>query len=235
MSSAEPRSQAAPGARRRRARDSLSREIIVAAAENVVLRDGLEGLTFQAIGEELAAHPTSVYRHFRDKDDLLLELVDNLRARSYGGTLQPTDDWVDDLRRLAHTIHDHYMRYPQLALQMVTRTTRRPTEFSTVEFSLDALRRGGFSPQEGALYSRAMGNLVRSASSIESAMQALPEDTRTADELAWQIDYRRLDSETYPNIAAAGDSLPGISDPRAWETALELFLEALSQRARRLE
>src|SRR5690606_30313822 len=139
MPSPTPHPKKAPAKRERRARDSLSRDIIVAAAERVVLRDGLEGLTFQAIGEELDAHPTSVYRHFRDKDDLLLELVDNLRARSYGGTLQPTDDWVDDLRRLGRTIHDHYMRYPQFALQMVTRTTRRPTEFSTVEFSLDAL------------------------------------------------------------------------------------------------
>ena len=73
---------AAPNkARPRRARDSLSREIIVAAADAVVQRDGLDRLTFQAIGEELDAHPTSIYRHFRDKDELLLALIDTLRAR----------------------------------------------------------------------------------------------------------------------------------------------------------
>ncbi|MGO2111619.1 MAG: TetR/AcrR family transcriptional regulator [Pseudoclavibacter sp.] len=204
---------------------------MIEAAERVALRDGLDGLTFQAIGEELGAHPTSVYRHIRDKDELLLELVDSLRARSYGGTLTPTDDWIDDLRRLAHTIHDHYMRYPEFAMQMAARTTRRPTEFSTVEFSLDALRRGGFSPEEAALLSRAMGNLVRSASSIESSMLALPVETRMADELAWKVDYRQLDSEQYPNITSAGGGLPAIDDPRAWETALELMLEAISARA----
>lgn len=221
----------APAKRTRRARDSLSRALVIEAAERIALRDGLDGLTFQAIGEELGAHPTSVYRHIRDKDELLLELVDSLRARSYGGTLEPTDDWIDDLRRLNHTIHDHYMRYPEFAMQMAARTTRRPTEFSTVEFSLDALHRGGFEPEEAALLSRAMGNLVRSASSIESSMQALPPETRMSDELAWQVDYRQIDAEQYPNIAAAGADLPGIGDPRAWETALELMLEAIAARA----
>lgn len=222
---------ASKGARTRRARDSLSRELIVAAAETVALRDGIDGLTFQAIGEELQAHPTSIYRHFRDKDELLLELIDTLRARSYGGTLKPSDDWVDDLRQLAHAIHDHYMRYPQFAMQMAARTTRRPTEFSTVEFSLDALQRGGFDPSEAALYSRAMGNLIRATSSIEAALSALPTETRTADELSWQVDYRQLDPERFPNIAHVGADLPGIGDPRAWETALELMLESIARRS----
>lgn len=215
----------------RRARDSLSKQIIVDAAREVALRDGLDAMTFQAIGDELGAHPTSVYRHIKHKDELVLEVVDSLRAQSYGGRLQATDDWLADLRTLARTIHDHYMRYPELALQMAARTTRRPTEFSTVEFSLDALRRGGFDPDEAANYSRAMGNLVRSLSAIEAAVSSLPPETRIADETAWTVDYHMLDAEQYPNIAATRKALPGVGDPHAWETALEVFLEGLAQRA----
>ncbi|MGS0567250.1 hypothetical protein ACU8V6_00445 [Vibrio alginolyticus] len=40
--------------RPRRARDSRSRDIIVAAADRVVEREGLDRLTFQVIGQELA-------------------------------------------------------------------------------------------------------------------------------------------------------------------------------------
>lgn len=218
--------------RKRRKRDSLSREIIVAAAETVAVRDGLDGLTFQAIGTELDAHPTSVYRHFRDKDELVLELIDTLRNRSYGGTLLPSADWHDDLRLAARVVHDHYLRYPEFAQQMAARTTRRPTEFSNVEFLLQAMLKAGFAPEDAVLYHRAFGNYVRGISSIEAAMLALPEETRHADELSWQVEYRQLDAEAFPSIASIGKPLPGIGDPNVFEVALELLIDGLDARAR---
>jgi AcrR family transcriptional regulator len=214
--------------RPRRARDSLSREIIVAAADAVVQREGLDRLTFQAIGEELDAHPTSIYRHFRDKDELLLALIDSLRARSYSGAMIATDDWMADLRAQAHLIHDHYMRYPEFALQMAL---RRPTDFTSMEFSIGALRRGGYGPEQAAMYARALGQLVRSASSIQAALAAQSDDVKDADELTWQLDYRRLAADEFPNIAWVGAALPGIQDPRAWETALDLLLESIERQA----
>ncbi|MBX3195715.1 MAG: TetR/AcrR family transcriptional regulator [Microbacteriaceae bacterium] len=214
--------------RPRRARDSLSRELIVAAAEAVVQRQGLDRLTFQAIGDELDAHPTSIYRHFRDKDELFLALIDTLRARSYSGAMTETDDWMADLRNQAHLIHDHYMRYPEFALQMAL---RRPTDFMSVEFTIGALRRGGYDAESAALYARALGQLVRSAASIQAALTAIPEEQRDADDLTWEKDYRKLDPESHPNIAWVGSHLPGIRDPRGWETALDLLLESIERHA----
>lgn len=215
-------------ARPRRARDSLSRDIIVAAADRIVEREGLDRLTFQTIGEELGAHPTSIYRHFRDKDELLLALIDTLRARSYSGGMVATDDWLADLRTQAHLIHAMYMRHPEFALQMAL---RRPTDFTAMEFSIGALRRGGFGPEQAALYARALGQLIRSASSIQAALTALPADVQDVDELTWQMDYRRLDPAEFPNLAWAGATLPGVRDPRAWEIALDLLLESIARHA----
>jgi AcrR family transcriptional regulator len=220
-------------ARVRRARDSLSREVIIEAAETIALRDGLDGLTFKAIGDELDAHPTSVYRHFRDKDELVLELIDTLRAKSYGGTVKPSADWRDDLRRLGQAIHAHYLRYPEFALHMAARTTRRPTEFANVELALDALRRAGLDDDEAVICTRVLGNFLRSLSSIQAALQALPPQTRTADELAWHADYRHLSAEEYPNIARLGDKLTGIGDPRVFDEGLEMILDSIEARAER--
>ncbi|WP_329379470.1 TetR/AcrR family transcriptional regulator [Streptomyces sp. NBC_01716] len=218
----------------RRARHSLSRESILEAAETVAVRDGFEGLTFQALGRELDAHPTSIYRHFRDKDELVLELVDSLRARSYGGRLQATDSWRDDLRAQARHIHDHYLRYPQFALQMAARTTRRPAEFSNVEFALDAFVRAGLPPEEAATCMRVFGNVIRSLASMESGLQALDAETLHGDSLAWQVEYRGLSAEEYPRIASLSDHLTDIGNPQVFDRAVEMFLDAVEVRVARL-
>ncbi|MBU2668148.1 TetR/AcrR family transcriptional regulator [Actinoplanes bogorensis] len=220
--------------RPRRARDSLSRDVIIQAAKTVAVRSGLEGLTFQALGEELDAHPTSIYRHFRDKDELVLELIDALRNESYGGKHVPTDDWRSDLKSLSDSIHQHYLRYPEFAQQMAARTTRRPTEFANVELALDALLRAGLPPTEAVLYLRVFGNFVRSLSSIEAAVTALPATLRRADEMAWRTSYAEVDPEQYPRIAQVAEHLHGIGDPTVYEEGIELLLDAIEQRARQL-
>ncbi|SEP53129.1 TetR/AcrR family transcriptional regulator [Amycolatopsis saalfeldensis] len=223
----------AGGARPRRPRDSLSREAILEAAEKIALRDGLGGLTFQAIGAELDAHPTSMYRHFRDKDDLLLELVDGLRARSYGGTVTATDDWRHDLRTISQRVREHYVRYAPFAQEMVMRTTRRPVEFSNVEFTLDALRRAGLDDEEAVVVQRAFGNFVRAVASLEAAFLALEPEVRKRDELAWQVEYRQLDAGQYPVIADCADLLPNLGSPVAFDTGLEMMLDSIELRAQK--
>jgi AcrR family transcriptional regulator len=215
----------------RRPRDSLSKELILAAAEELATESGLDALTFQALGDRLQAHPTSIYRYFRDKDDLILELVDTLRARSYISDLTPSDDWLDDLRRHAQLIRAHYLRYPQFALQMAMRTTHRPTEFANVEFALGALRRGGIADDEAVVVMRALGNFVRSTASAEAAYTLLDPEVRLHDETAWQVEYRHLDPEVYPNIARVADRFLSIGDPIGFDRALELILDGIAQRA----
>ena len=59
-------------------RGRLDRERILDAAQAIAERDGVPRLTMRRIGAELGADPTAVYRHFRSKDELLVELADRL-------------------------------------------------------------------------------------------------------------------------------------------------------------
>jgi AcrR family transcriptional regulator len=215
-------------AKKRRPRDSLSRSVIIEAAARIAERDGLEGLTFSALGKELGSHATSIYRHFRDKDELVLELIDDLRAKSYGAELVSTGDWREDLRLISRLIHDHYLRYPGLALQMAARTTRRPTEFKNVEFALDAFRRAGLDDESAVLATRVFGNFTRAVSALEASLQALPEQTRTMDELAWTVEYRQLSPEEYPNLARVADKLLSVGDPRILPQGVEMLIESIA-------
>lgn len=231
----QPEAEPSTPARTRRKRDSLNREVILEAAERIAVREGLDSLTFQALGAELGAHPTSMYRHFRDKDELMLALIDSLRDRSYLGALVPTGDWRDDLRLAARVVHEHYLRYPLFAQLMAARTTRSPREFFNMEYTLRALLDAGFGTEEALRYQRVFGNYVRSLSTIESAAHALPEDVQNEDELAWRLRYEQLDPEEFPAITSAGRPPLRIGDSSTFELGLDLLLEALEARAVRAD
>jgi len=56
----------------------LSRDAVVTAAESIVARDGIDALTMRRVARELRSSPMALYRHVRDKDELLVLLLDRL-------------------------------------------------------------------------------------------------------------------------------------------------------------
>jgi AcrR family transcriptional regulator len=58
----------------------LSREAVVGAARAIIERDGVEALTMRNVARELGSSPMAIYRHVRDKDDLLVGVLDCLAA-----------------------------------------------------------------------------------------------------------------------------------------------------------
>lgn len=223
----------ATAVRPRKPRDSLNRGVIVEAAIRIVERDGLDGLTFQALGQELGAHSTSMYRHFRDKDELLLEVIDSLRERSYGGALVPTDDWREDVRMQAAHIRQHYLRYAPFAHEMALRSTHRKNEFANLEFTLGALGRAGLTADESVVYARVLGNYIRAMSSFEASVGDLDPDLRSKDRVQMQVDALSLSAAEFPHLSAAATSLLALDDPRVFGLGLEAILDAIEKLGRR--
>lgn len=219
-------------ARRRGPRARLSQELITDAAFRVSERDGAQFLTFQAIGEELGVHPTAIYRHFRDRDELMLVLLDALHAEALRGAPPPDEDWAADLATLARRTYAVFQRHPQVAQFSGARTARREHEFRKVDRVIGCMRRAGFDDADAARYYRVFGDFVLAYAAQDAALAALDPDTRAADLRAWQVDYQILPAGEYPNINAVRHVLPALDDPANFETALELMLDALRSRAR---
>ncbi len=213
--------------RPRKPRDSLNKALIIDAALVIAERDGLEGLTFQALGNELGAHATSIYRHFRDKDEFLLEMLDTLRDRSYGDAIEPTGNWREDVRLLAGHIRAHYLRYAQFAQQMSVRSTHRPIEFTNLELTLAALDRAGLTPDEAVIYTRLLGNYIRSMSSFEAAVTCLEPELRAKDRMQMQFGAQALALDEFPHLVSAATSLLPLDDPRIFDIGLEAILDAI--------
>jgi AcrR family transcriptional regulator len=81
-------------------RGSLNRKGIAIAALAVLDRRGVDGLTIRAVAHELGADPTALYRHFRDKADLLSDVGDRLLADVQPP--RPDATWREALEQVAH-------------------------------------------------------------------------------------------------------------------------------------
>lgn len=221
-----------PTERRRRTRNSLSRDEVVQAAMRIAERDGLDSLTFSNLGKELGAHKTAVYRYFQDKDELLLTLVDTLQEEALRD-FAPAEHWRETLREHALRTREVYLRHPQIGQRLATRTARSEHEFRTVEIILSALRSTGLSDAEVARYYRVFDDFVLAYASLEAALAALDPQTRERDLLAWRVDYPRVTAERYPTIAALAAHLPALDDPANFELALDLMLDSIELRVQR--
>lgn len=219
--------------RRRGPKAWLSQERIVEAAFRVSERGGANALTFQAIGDELGAHPTAIYRHFRDRDELMLCLLDALHAEALDGAPAPTRDWAEDLANLARRTYAVFQRHPHVAQFSGVRTARREHEFRKVDQLIDCMLRAGFDERDAARYYRVFGDFVLAYAAQDAALAALDPDTRAADLRAWQVDYRVLSPDEYPSITAVAHVLPALDDPANFELALGLMIDALKVRARK--
>ncbi|WP_329493897.1 TetR/AcrR family transcriptional regulator [Kitasatospora herbaricolor] len=225
-----------PDRRRRRPTKQgtvLSAETIVATALRLIGQHGSEALTVRRLGAALGSDPSSIYRYFRNTDDLLLAIADELISRAQHGW-QASGDWQADLREIGRRIHHAYQRHPQTAMLAAYRTTGRTHEIRAVEVILGVLRRGGFPDAEAVRIYHAFVDQALAFAALDAAASALPSAARRADEDVWHRTYARLPADSHPHIAATAPLLVAEMRTSGYPAALELLLEAAAARLERL-
>jgi AcrR family transcriptional regulator len=209
----------------------LSPDRIVKAAFKVADSEGVDRLTFQALGKELSAHPTAIYRHFRSKDELVRALIDALHAEALATTPDPSDDWAHDLMEIALRTHEAFLRHPRVGAMAAPRTARRENEFRSVERKLDCMRRAGLDDDDAARYYRVFADVVLGYSAMDAGIAALAPDIRDADFRSWKTDYLVLPEDKYPNIARLAEHFYALDDPENYRTAVQAVIDAVRHRA----
>jgi AcrR family transcriptional regulator len=215
-----------------RTRAALTPDLIIDAASRLAATAGADALTVRRLGKELGADPTAIYRHFRDKDEIILEVADRLVAATVDAL--PADlPWRPRLEWLARQTVRTFVAHPAVAPIVALRTTRRPGEFRTVEAVLGALREAGLPDADAALQHLVFSETIFSYAAMCSAYAALDETSRRGDEAAWGREYRTLSPQRYPNIAAASSYLAAIDDDMVLEGLIRALLDHVEALARR--
>lgn len=86
-----------------------TRDLILDAAREMFVAEGIEAVTMRAIAGKVALTPTAIYHHFRDKHALLLELCGHdMRALAQAfQRIGRIEDPIDRLRRIGEA----YVRF----------------------------------------------------------------------------------------------------------------------------
>src|SRR6266852_24049 len=83
-----------------RRRGGVTVDDVVAAAIDIADREGVEALTIRRVAEACGLSPMGVYRHVRDKDDLLDRVVDRVVAPSLDQLHTTTGTWREQVAEL---------------------------------------------------------------------------------------------------------------------------------------
>ncbi|MER6316903.1 helix-turn-helix domain-containing protein [Streptomyces sp. NPDC001581] len=223
-----PKSSDAP-ARSKRAGSQLTPDAIIEASLRIAARGSADAFTVRRLGEELGADPTAIYRHFRDKDELLLSVAD----RTLGEVLDSIPDgldWKGRLRALADGSLEVALKYPVVGSTMASRTTRRPNEFRVVELILGAVREAGLDGAEAAVHYRMVGDSLLAYVGQRAAYLLFDPDIRAADESSWSREYRLVDADGFPNITRLSAQLAEVTDEQIFQARVEALITAIEKR-----
>ncbi|MGV9293100.1 TetR/AcrR family transcriptional regulator [Amycolatopsis sp. NPDC003676] len=198
--------------RERPAKPALSREGIVAAALDVVRREGAERVTMRRLAKELDTGPASLYVYVRDTDELHAAVLDELLGEVTATTAD--GDWRSRLWTVVSTYRDVLYAHPGLARVALVTPLNGPNYLAIVDTVLGLLAEAGV-PSGPAAWTVDLLLLVATASAVEhSTRKDRPDSDQRHDALAETV--RGLSPETHPHIVAASENLfSGNGDARS--------------------
>ncbi len=221
-----PESGPAQGTKKR-----LSREIVLAAALELVDAEGLEALTMRRLGQELGRDPMGLYRYAESRADVLdgvSELVFNELA------VFPDDpDWQAQLRRIAHDLRLLALRHPNVVPLLVTRPLSTPLglrplgTLRPLEQILSLLIDAGFAPTDAlhvyrAYYGYLYGHIL-------NELQEFVVDP-DENEALLRLGLHRLPAKDFPRLRALAPVLADYDGMAELDEGLTILLNGLATR-----
>lgn len=186
-------------------RPRLDRERILDAAESIASTEGVGSLTMRRIGSELGADPTAIYRHFRNKQELLVQLAERLFGRV--SSIDPSLPWRERMHALIREGLERFRSHVDIALLLAKAGDEIPGLRHITETSLAMLAEAGLTPEQAAHWYQVIENHVVGSGVYYAVLEQLPEP--------------RL--ENLDGVRRAAALLPSGEFPRTRDAAPYLF------------
>ncbi len=210
-------------------RAPLSRDRVLRAALELADGGGIGALTMQQIGRRLGVEAMSLYRHVRNKDDILDGIVDLVFAE----VELPADrsSWRTAVRARSISARAALRRHPWAITLMESRMAPGPANLRSHDDTLAVLLDAGFS----AIVATHAYNLVDSYV-LGFALQEVNMPFSNAEELAavGELALAQVPADQYPSFVRVSAELlaSGFDYAAEFEFGLDLILDGIERAVR---
>lgn len=139
---------------------TLDRSGIVEAVMRLAHRGGVDAITIRAVAEELGASRMALYRHVRDKQELLDLVADEISWRSADLDLPDALPWADRLATLAERLRTQFAEHPAFIDLMVERSAHGRGGIRMAEHITRAVAASGLGDDAVARYALIFADVV---------------------------------------------------------------------------
>lgn len=207
-------------------RRALTRERVVAEALATIAESGVDALSMRALATRLGVVPGALYRHVRDKEQLLDLVLDGVLAE-VDTRIEERAAWTEQIRVIAHRLRAVLEEHPGIAGLLKTRDPLGPHSLALAEAFLAPLHRAGLPPREAGLaysliYGYTLGFALEGPSSVN---EQRVRDAVTRAELHAFV--RALPSDRFPTLVALGEHVWVDNRDERFATALDTILHGL--------
>ncbi|MCE5290506.1 MAG: TetR/AcrR family transcriptional regulator C-terminal domain-containing protein [Nocardiaceae bacterium] len=203
----------------------LTRAVVLAAALEVIDRDGIDALSMRRLGDALGRDPMGLYRHTPSKAALLdgvAELVlDQLAVDTTQG------DWAGQLRNLARDFRMLALDHPNVVPLLVTRPIATPlglrplSTLRPLESVLTLLTRAGFTMIDALHIYRALFGFLYGH--VLNELAELVERPEEAEDLL-RLGLHRLPVAEFPLLRELASILAAYDGASELERGLDILL-----------
>jgi AcrR family transcriptional regulator len=211
----------------------LTKQAVVDRALALGDAEGLEALTIRRIAAELGVTPMALYWHFRNKEELLAGLGDQIWSE-LDTNIDKAASWDQQLRGMLESLL-HVLRSHPCASQLILEGEKQSNAaLIASETALEVLRRGGFDPEHaaeiarGALWTGLM--LVLSEPGYHPAMTAAQKKEEQRRAL---VRFSLLPPDRYPCLVEAALPMSGGDPGFHYSFGVDLFIAGVTTMAAR--
>jgi AcrR family transcriptional regulator len=206
--------------------ERLDRPRILTAVWRIVAQQGVEGLTMRRIGAELGVDPTAVYRHFRNKQEILTCLADWVFDDQ--PQLDPSARWQEQLRSLMNYSFARYHVHSDLGVLLASQEDDLTPLIGLRELYLDVLVNGaGIAVDDAAMLEHQIEFHVV-GTGLFFAISKFPGEAQEYGDRMRRA-FAVLSADEYPLVSAATPLL--FPDPK---TVFDRTTDLLIEEAERL-
>ena len=204
-------------------RGRLSRKSIAIKAADLIGNDGLESFSLRSLAKSLGVDPAAIYRHYENLDDVLREVAD-LALNPVTQKFHTSHNPRDDVRRLLIRLR-HVLLTSGVARLNVAGPSRHENELRITEVMLGSFKQLGLSTKDAVMAYHVLIEYTVGSASLDAPL-ASSSTERQDTYKRWRTDYKTVDAEQYPAIAAHASRLYPSSE-RVFTTGLDALLDQL--------